>query len=146
MDLALFQPDIAANVGTLIRFCACMDISLHLIEPCGFPLDDKRMRRSAMDYYNSARIQRHVSWPAFQQAIKGRRLVLATTKAATDYTSAHYRPQDILLMGRESAGVPDEVHAAADLRVLIPMPGGGRSLNVAVSSGMIAGEMLRQTR
>lgn len=144
MQLALFQPDIPQNLGTLIRFCACMGMPLHIIEPCGFPLDEKKMRRAAMDYYEKAEIIRHVDWNAFRQATMGSRLVLATTKAARPYTEIKYQKGDILLLGRESAGVPQEVHDAADERVLIEMQNGCRSLNIAVSAAMIGGEMVRQ--
>lgn len=145
MQLALFQPDIPQNLGTLIRFSACMDICLHIIEPCGFPLDEKKMRRAAMDYVDKAQVIRHTDWNAFLKSIGESRLILATTKAAKPYTQINYKKDDILLLGRESAGVPDEVHAAADERVLIEMQNGCRSLNIAVSAAMIAGEIIRQT-
>lgn len=144
MQLALFQPDIPQNLGTMIRFVACMGVTLHIIEPCGFPLDERKLKRAAMDYADKTEISRHVDWGAFQQATCDQRLVLATTRAATPYTNVVYQPNDILLMGRESAGVPEEVHEAADVRVLIPMQEGCRSLNIAVSAAMIGGEMLRQ--
>lgn len=141
--LALYQPDIPQNAGTLIRLGACTGVAVDIIEPCGFILDDRRLRRSAMDYAEHAEICRHVSWTSFQETRRGR-LVLLTTRAAVPYTSAPYRPDDILLLGRESAGVPDDVHDAADLRVLIPMQPGARSLNVAVAAAMVLGEVLRQ--
>lgn len=144
MRLALFQPDIPQNLGTLIRFCACMGIPLHIIEPCGFPLDEKKMRRAAMDYYDKAQITRHADWEAFRAATKGSRLILATTKTDTPYSKVQYQPDDILLMGRESAGVPQHVHDVADITVTISMQPECRSLNLAVSTAMIAGEMLRQ--
>lgn len=144
MQLALFQPDIPQNLGTLIRFSACMGISLHIIEPCGFPLDEKKMRRSAMDYYDKAAVTRHVSWQAFLAATQGHRLILATTKGAVPYTEVTYQPKDILLMGRESAGVPEQVHQQADERIYIPMQPDCRSLNIAVSAAMIMGEGIRQ--
>jgi len=148
MQLALFQPDIPQNLGTLLRFSACMGVKLHIIEPCGFPLDEKKMKRAAMDYAEKAQIIRHADWQEFLSEIgrqeSGVRIILATTKAATPYTGVTYRKDDILLLGRESAGVPDFVHASADERVLIPMQPGYRSLNIAVSAAMIAGEMLRQ--
>lgn len=144
MQLALFQPDIPQNLGTLIRFSACMGISLHIIEPCGFPLDEKKMRRAAMDYYDKAEVIRHVDWDSFKNSIGDSRLILATTKAAKSYLKINYKKDDILLLGRESAGVPDEVHAAAHKRVLIEMHNECRSLNIAVSGAMIMGEMIRQ--
>ncbi len=146
MQLAVFQPDIPQNLGTLIRFCACMGMPLHIIEPCGFPLNEKKMHRAAMDYADKAEVIRHVDWHEFQKTTLGSRLILATTKAAKPYTEINYKKGDILIMGRESAGVPDEVHAAADERVLIEMHNECRSLNIAVSASMIAGEMIRQVR
>jgi tRNA (cytidine/uridine-2'-O-)-methyltransferase len=141
--LALYQPDIPQNAGTLMRLGACTGVGLDIIEPCGFILDDKRMKRSVMDYADHADVTRHVSWPAFQAQRRGR-LVLLTTRAAVPYTQVTYQPDDILLLGRESAGVPDDVHDAADLRVLIPMRPGTRSLNVAIAAAMVLGEVLRQ--
>ncbi|AUN30439.1 tRNA (cytidine(34)-2'-O)-methyltransferase [Niveispirillum cyanobacteriorum] len=141
--LALYQPDIPQNAGTLMRLGACTGVGLDIIEPCGFILDDKRMRRSVMDYADHADVTRHVSWAAFQAQRRGR-LVLLTTRAAVPYTQVTYQPDDILLLGRESAGVPDDVHDAADLRVLIPMRPGTRSLNVAIAASMVLGEVLRQ--
>jgi len=126
-----------------MRLGACTGVGLDIIEPCGFILDDKRMKRSVMDYADHADVTRHVSWPAFQAQRRGR-LVLLTTRAAVPYTQVTYQPDDILLLGRESAGVPDDVHDAADLRVLIPMRPGTRSLNVAIAAAMVLGEVLRQ--
>ena len=126
-----------------MRLGACTGVGLDIIEPCGFILDDKRMKRSVMDYAAHADMTRHVSWGAFQAQRRGR-LVLLTTRAAVPYTQVAYRPDDILLLGRESAGVPDDVHDAADLRVLIPMMPGTRSLNVAIAAAMVLGEVLRQ--
>lgn len=147
MQLALFQPDIPQNVGTLIRFAACMGIKLHIIEPCGFPFNEQKLKRAAMDYADKVDLQRHVDWNAFlQNKPENARLVLATTKAATEYTALEYVVDDILLMGRESAGVPDFVHEKVDLRVCISMQPGCRSLNIALSAAMIAGEILRQSR
>ncbi len=146
MQLAVFQPDIPQNLGTLIRFSACMGVKLHIIEPCGFPLDEKKMRRAAMDYVDKAQLIRHFSWEEFLKENAEHRIILATTKAAKPYAKINYKKNDILLMGRESAGVPEEVHAAAHERVLIEMQKGCRSLNIAVSAAMIAGEMIRQTR
>ncbi len=150
MQLALFQPDIPQNLGTLIRFSACMGFPLHIIEPCGFPLDEKKLRRAAMDYAELADVRRHVSWDAFVLSYKKQspaaRLVLASTKAAKPYAEVKYQPDDILLLGRESAGAPSFVHDAADERVLIEMQEGCRSLNIAISAAMIAGEMMRQVK
>ncbi len=144
MQLALYQPDIPQNLGAFIRMAACLGLPLHIIEPCGFPLDDRRMRRAAMDYYDRAQIIRHAQWAEFLAAKKSR-LILLTTRAAEPYTEIGYLPGDILLLGRESAGVPQEVHDAADLRVTIPMQSGCRSLNVALAAAMVAGEAVRQT-
>lgn len=126
-----------------MRLGACTGVGLDIIEPCGFILDDKRMKRSVMDYADHADVTRHVSWGAFQAQRRGR-LVLLTTRAAVPYTRVAYQPDDILLLGRESAGVPDDVHDAADVRVLIPMMPGTRSLNVAIAAAMVLGEVLRQ--
>lgn len=141
--LALYQPDIPQNAGTLMRLGACTGVGLDIIEPCGFILDDKRMKRSVMDYADHADVTRHVSWAAFQAKRRGR-LILLTTRAAVPYTQVTYQPDDILLLGRESAGVPDDVHDAAEVRVLIPMRPGTRSLNVAIAAAMVLGEVLRQ--
>ena len=149
--LALYQPDIPQNTGTMLRMCACLGVDASLIEPAGFPVSDRAFRRAGMDYLAHIDLVRHVSWRAFQdwrQALqpKPRRLVLLTTKAAGPYTHMTYLPDDILMVGRESAGVPDEVHDAADARVLIPMAPHTRSLNVAVAAAMVLGEALRQTQ
>ena len=148
MDLALFEPDIPQNAGTLMRLAACLNVRIHLIEPAGFNTSDRTFRRAGMDYLDRVDLQRHISWRAFRlwQQDSGQRLILATTKAAKPYLSLAYRADDILLLGRESKGVPDEVHEAADERVLIPMAPGLRSLNVALAGGMILGEALRQTQ
>jgi tRNA (cytidine/uridine-2'-O-)-methyltransferase len=145
MRIALYQPDIAANTGTIIRLGACMGVAVDIIEPCGFPYGDAAMRRAGLDYMPKAQVTRHDSWQAFRVTLQGR-MILASTKAQTPYTSFAFRPDDTLLMGQETAGVPDAVHAAADAAVLIPMQGSTRSLNVALAAGMILGEMLRQTR
>jgi tRNA (cytidine/uridine-2'-O-)-methyltransferase len=146
MQLALYQPDIPQNTGTMLRLCACLGVTAHLIEPAGFPITDKNFRRAGMDYIDLVEIRRHISWSDFEiwRKASGARLVLATTKGAVPYPDFSFRPDDILLMGRESAGVPDEVHQAADARLLIPMRAGLRSLNVAVSAAMMMGEALRQ--
>jgi len=145
MRLALFQPDIAANAGTLIRLGACMNVAVDIIEPCGFPFGDAAFRRAGMDYVQQANVTRHVSWDTFRDGNPGR-LVLATTKANLAYTSFAYDENDTLLLGRESAGVPPEVAAACAASVCIPMNTGTRSLNVAVAAAMILGEMIRQAR
>jgi coproporphyrinogen III oxidase len=145
--LALYQPDIPQNTGTMLRLAACLGIRVEIIEPAGFDVSDRNLRRAGMDYLERVGITRHVSWRGFEEwrATTGARLLLATTRAALPYTALSYRPDDIILIGRESAGVPDEVHAAADERILIPMRPGLRSLNVAVTAAMILGEALRQT-
>ncbi len=147
MRLAIFQPDIPQNTGTLLRLAACMGIGVDIIEPCGFVLDDKRMRRAGMDYLHRVDLIRHNSWTSFQEEKQkqGGRLILLSTKAAHMYTQFTYKPDDTLLLGRESEGVPQEVHDSADERLLIPMAKGMRSLNVAVSGAMVLGEGLRQT-
>jgi len=147
MRLALYQPDIPQNTGTILRLAACMDVVVDLIEPAGFVLDDRRMRRAGMDYIDRVVLVRHRSWDAFMAARPGcdARLVLLTTAGETRYTDFAFRPGDTLLLGRESGGVPAEVHAAADARLRIPMAPGLRSLNVAVAAGMALGEALRQT-
>jgi tRNA (cytidine/uridine-2'-O-)-methyltransferase len=148
MQIALFQPDIPQNTGTILRLCACLDVSAHIIEPAGFPVSDRHFRRAGMDYLDQVTITRHDSWSKFEQWRHdgGFRLVLFTTKAAASYLDYHYGPTDILLFGRESAGVPDDVATAADARLIIPIQPGLRSLNVAMAAAMALGEALRQTR
>ncbi|MDQ1186628.1 tRNA (cytidine(34)-2'-O)-methyltransferase [Agrobacterium larrymoorei] len=145
--IALYQPDIPGNTGTILRLAACLGVSVDIIEPAGFDISDRNLKRAGMDYIAAAALTRHVNWDRFEawRATTGRRLVLASTKAALPYTKIAYRPDDILLFGRESAGVPDHVHDKADERVLIPMVEGQRSINVAMSAAMITGEVLRQT-
>jgi tRNA (cytidine/uridine-2'-O-)-methyltransferase len=147
MPIALFEPDIPQNTGTILRLAACFGIEAHLIEPAGFPTSDRAFRRAGMDYLDAVKLVRHASWDAFAQwrACADARLVLFTTRATTSYLDHHYEPRDILLFGRESAGVPDHVHAAADVRLCIPMRAGLRSLNVAMTCAMAVGEALRQT-
>ena len=149
MRLALFEPDIAQNAGTLMRLAACLGVAVDLIEPCGFIVGDAKFRRSAMDYIDRVELVRHRSWSAFQEKRRSGqlpgRLVLLTTRADLRYAEARFASDDILMVGRESAGVPDTVHAAADLRVLVPMRPGLRSINVALAAGMVLGEALRQT-
>jgi tRNA (cytidine/uridine-2'-O-)-methyltransferase len=145
--LAIYQPDIPQNTGTMLRLAACLGVPVEIIEPAGFDVSDRNLRRSGMDYLERAAITRHVSWASFEawrQEGNGR-LVLATTKGAMPYAEFDYAPDDIILVGRESAGVPDEVHQAADARIVIPMRPGLRSLNVAMTAAMILGEALRQT-
>jgi tRNA (cytidine/uridine-2'-O-)-methyltransferase len=145
--LAIYQPDIPQNTGTMLRLAACLNVPVEIIEPAAFDVSDRNLRRSGMDYLNHAAITRHISWRAFEawRQETGARLVLATTKGAIPYADFAYRSEDIILVGRESAGVPDEVHQAAQARVIIPMQRGMRSLNVAVTAAMILGEALRQT-
>jgi tRNA (cytidine/uridine-2'-O-)-methyltransferase len=145
--LALFQPDIPQNTGTMLRLAACLGTPVEIIEPAGFDVSDRNLRRSGMDYLERAAITRHVSWASFEAWRRegNGRLVLATTKGAVPYAGFVYQPDDIILVGRESAGVPDEVHEAADARIVIPMRPGLRSLNVAMTAAMILGEALRQT-
>jgi tRNA (cytidine/uridine-2'-O-)-methyltransferase len=146
LTLALYQPDIPQNCGTMLRMCACLGIDAAIIEPAGFPVTDKHFRRAGMDYLDQVRIERHVSWRAFEEwrRAQSRRLILLSTKAAQIYTGFRYAPGDVLLVGRESAGVPEDVHVAADARVLIPLRPALRSLNVAVAAAMVTGEALRQ--
>jgi tRNA (cytidine/uridine-2'-O-)-methyltransferase len=145
--LALYQPDIPQNTGTIMRMAACLGVAVDIIEPAGFDASDRNFRRAGLDYLDRLEIRRHASWRAFEawRMEQRLRLVLATTKAAMPYTDFAFATQDILLLGRESAGVPEEVHAAADARVLVPMQPGMRSLNVAVAAAMMLGEALRQT-
>lgn len=147
LRIALYQPDIPGNTGTILRLAACLGLAVDIIEPAGFDLSDRNLKRAGMDYLAMAALRRHVNWTAFDQARRddGRRIVLASTRAATPYTHFSFRPDDILLFGRESAGVPDHVHEEADARILIPMVEGQRSLNLAMSVAMITGEALRQT-
>jgi tRNA (cytidine/uridine-2'-O-)-methyltransferase len=146
LRIALYQPDIAGNTGTILRFAACLGLGVDIIEPAGFPLSDKALKRAGMDYLEMAALTRHIDWNAFEDWRKkdGRRLMLLSTKATTPYTSFSFADGDILLFGRESAGVPDAVHQAADARLTIPMQGAARSINVALSVAMVAGEAIRQ--
>lgn len=145
MRLALYQPDIPQNTGTILRLAACMAVPVDLIGPAGFVLDDRKLRRAGMDYLDRVALVRHSSWAAFRAAPAPGRLVLLTTRAGARYTDFAFRADDTLLLGRESAGVPDEVHEAADARLAIPVAPGLRSLNVAVAAAMALGEALRQT-
>ena len=144
MRLALYQPDIPQNAGSLMRLCACLGVAMDIIEPCGFLLSDRNFRRAGMDYLASLDLTRHASWEEFRARAQSR-LLLLTTKASTPYFEFSFAPSDTLLVGRESAGVPDQVHQAADARLTIPMRAGMRSLNVAQAAAMVLGEGLRQT-
>ena len=152
MRLVLFEPDIPQNTGALLRLGACFGIAVDIVEPCGFLFDDKRLRRAGMDYLKAVEMVRHRSWDAYRATAQGRpggrpggRLVLLTTQAPTRYTDFAFQPGDNLLLGRESAGVPEAVRAEADAHLLIPMRTGIRSLNVALAAAMVLGEALRQT-
>jgi tRNA (cytidine/uridine-2'-O-)-methyltransferase len=147
VELALYQPDIAQNTGTLLRLGACLGVIIHIIHPTGFLFSRRELKRSGMDYLDLAEIVEHDSYAHFDAARRaaGRRLVLLTTKASESAYATAYRETDILLLGRESAGVPSEVAADADLRLRIPMLADRRSLNVAVAASLILGEALRQT-
>jgi tRNA (cytidine/uridine-2'-O-)-methyltransferase len=146
MEIALYQPDIAGNAGTIARLCACLGLRLTIIEPAGFLWDDSRLKRAGMDYLDIAVIRRSASWTAFQEETKGRRKLLLTTKSAVPYCGFDFRENDVLLLGRESSGVPDDVHQAVDARLNIPMDTNARSLNVALACAMVTGEALRQTQ
>jgi tRNA (cytidine/uridine-2'-O-)-methyltransferase len=145
MRLALFEPDIPQNCGTLLRLAACLGLAVDIIEPCGFLWDDRRLRRAGMDYLEAVELTRHSSWAAFRQGFAGR-LVLLTTRAEAPYATFAFRPDDTLLVGRESAGVPEAVHEAASASLRIPMRRSARSLNVALAAAMVLGEALRQTK
>ena len=148
MRLALYQSDIPQNAGTLMRLCACLGVGVEIVEPAGFPTGDRALRRAGLDYLDHVALSRHASFAAFE-AWRRRarlRLVLLSTRAETAYWDFSFAPSDVLMVGRESAGVPDAVHAAADARLKVPMRAGLRSLNVAVAAAMVLGEALRQTR
>lgn len=145
LRLALYQPDMPTNTGAMMRLCACLGVGLDIIEPCGFVWDDRKVKRVAMDYIDHLEYRRHPSWDSFCTQLPPRRLVLLTTKGATKYQDFAFQADDVLMVGRESAGVPEDVHARADARVIVPMQAGLRSLNVAVTAGMVLGEALRQT-
>ncbi len=146
LRIALYQPDIPGNTGTILRMAACLGLAVDIVEPAGFDMSDRALRRAGMDYVEMAALTRHADWAAFEawRISENRRLVLFTTTAAEPYARFAFRPGDILLFGRESAGVPDHVHDASDARLLIPMVEGRRSLNLAVTAAMAAGEAVRQ--
>ncbi|MDB5478744.1 MAG: hypothetical protein JWM96_1239 [Alphaproteobacteria bacterium] len=147
MRLCLFQPDIPQNTGAALRLCAGLDVALDIIEPCGFPLDDARLKRVAMDYQVEANVKRHVSWEDFltwqAETFPAARLILMTTKASLPYYDFAFQPDDILIAGRESSGVPEYVHERSNARVIVPIK--TRSFNVIIASAMVLGEALRQT-
>ena len=147
MRLALYEPDIPQNAGSLMRLGACLGVGIDLIEPCGFLLSDRGLKRAGMDYLKSADIRRHESWARFHGGLApGQRLLLLTTRGTMAYTDFAFAAGDTLLVGRESAGAPDTVHAVADAKLTIPLLPGLRSLNVAQAAAMVLGEALRQTR
>jgi len=145
MRIALYQPDIPQNTGTILRLAACLGLDVDIIGPTGFDVSDRALKRSALDYIKQVRLTRYISFDEFDQnQIQQARLVLLTTHADTSYTEFQFAPDDILLLGRESKGVPERVHEMADHRLRIPMRPGLRSLNIAVSASMVVGEALRQ--
>jgi tRNA (cytidine/uridine-2'-O-)-methyltransferase len=146
IEIALYQPDIPPNAATIMRMAACFGLQVRIIEPAGFTWSATTLKRAGMDYLDHALVIRDASWAAFREATRGQRVILASTKAQIAYTDFSFRRGDILLMGRESAGVPGEVHDAADARLLIPMREGLRSLNVALACAMLTGEALRQLK
>ena len=147
MRLAVYQPDIPQNTGALMRLAACFRVPIDIIEPCGFPFDDKRLKRTAMDYGGVCELTRHVSWAAFHDALRaraGQRLILLSTTGSASHVEFQFRADDTLLVGRESHGVPDNVHASADSAVRIPIADGVRSLNVVVAAAVVLAEAGRQ--
>ncbi|MEM1045809.1 MAG: tRNA (cytidine(34)-2'-O)-methyltransferase [Pseudomonadota bacterium] len=147
LRIGLYQPDIPQNTGTIVRLGACLGVAVDIIGPAGFAMTDKAFRRAGMDYLERATVTRHLSWEAFRASdpVRRRRLVLLTTQADLAYTDFTFHRDDTLLLGRESAGVPDTVHASVADRIRIPMQSGTRSLNVALACAMVLGEALRQT-
>jgi tRNA (cytidine/uridine-2'-O-)-methyltransferase len=147
LRIALFEPDIPQNTGTILRLAACLGVEAHIIEPAGFATSDRAFRRAGMDYLDQVAVVRHTSWEAFEtwRAGAGARLILFTTRARVSYLDHAFRRGDVLLFGRESSGVAEKVHAAADARLIIPMRKGLRSLNVAMAAAMAVGEAMRQT-
>ncbi|MGV8949110.1 MAG: tRNA (cytidine(34)-2'-O)-methyltransferase [Candidatus Paracaedibacter sp.] len=146
MHLALYQPEIPQNTGTLMRLCACMGITLNIIHPCGFIWDDRRLKRAGMDYMDIATVHHHASWESFLKQIKlnDNRLILLDAKAELPYTDSSFQEEDILLLGQESCGVPEEIFQSIPQRLKIPMVQGCRSLNISLAAAMVVGEALRQ--
>jgi len=144
LTLALYQPDIAQNVGAVMRLCACMGVALDVIEPCGFPWDEKKIKSSALDYRNHIEVRRHDDWARFREHYTGRRIILMTTKSDQSYTDFVFQDGDVLLAGSESSGVPAPVHDVVEAAVTIPMVGQMRSLNIGMSCAMVVGEAVRQ--
>lgn len=146
INLALYQPEIPQNTGTLMRLCACMSITLNIIHPCGFVWDDRRLRRAGMDYMDITTVHHHTSWEIFLENIKinGNRLILLDAKAEMPYTDFSFQRRDILMLGQESAGVPEDIFKAIPHRLRIPMAPNRRSLNVSLAAAMVVGEALRQ--
>jgi tRNA (cytidine/uridine-2'-O-)-methyltransferase len=142
--LALYQPDMAPNTGAMMRLCACLGVGLDIIEPCGFPFDDRKLKRAAMDYVDHLEYRRHFSWNDFRGQLGARRLVLLTTKAELSYDRFAFKADDVLMVGRETSGVPPEVHRSVDASVLIPMHPAARSLNVGMAAAIVLSEALRQ--
>lgn len=145
MKILLYQPDIAGNVGTIMRMAVCFNLELNIIEPCGFPFDeDKILKRSAMDYFKYVKLKRYNSFVEFKKENQNSRIILLTTKSSVPYCNFKFYDDDILMVGRESAGVPDEIHNSVDNRIVIPMKNGARCLNVAISLSIVLGEAMRQ--
>ncbi len=147
MRLALYQPDIPQNMGTILRMAACLDVAVDVIGPAGFDMSDRTLRRAGLDYLDQTQITRHASFADFEgeRMARGRRLILLTTQGSSAFTAFAFRPDDVLMAGRESAGVPESLHEAADARLVIPIRPGLRSLNVAVAVAIVLGEAMRQT-
>lgn len=146
MKVALYQPDIAGNVGTMIRMCACLGLDMDIIEPCGFPFNKEKIKKSGLDYIDMVKITRYSSFEEFKANNINSRIILLTTKSSVEYTKFEFKDTDILMVGRESAGVPDNIHESVDGRVVIKMKEGTRCLNVAISLAMVVGEALRQIK
>ena len=147
MQIALYQPDIPQNTGTILRMAACFDVTVNIIEPCGFVMNDKKFKRSGMDYLDKVNIIRHLSWKKFleKKYNLNQRIILLTTKTQNSYIEFKFKDDDILLLGQESSGVPDDVHNTVNGKITIPMQPNYRSLNIAVATAMVLGESLRQT-
>ncbi len=146
MKILLYQPDIAGNVGTIIRTCACLGLELNIIEPCGFPFDDERVKRSSMGYFDQIIIKKYDSFENFKNENKDCRIVLLTIKTNQKYYDFKFKKNDVLMVGRETSGVPDNIHNSVDEKIVIPMKNGTRCLNVAISLSMVVGEALKQCR